>query len=164
MHFFLTLLFCLLPFTAIAMDVSDCEQIGYMPGNATENNCIMYDDCIAEHHDNPTACTNAVKTDKECAEKIAKENAAASKHDILIKCPATSARREHKSASKDHNSGGNFVMMNGDVVNIDDLINDTEYVYYARISNSVVSFLAGKDAWHVIGPRDGDFFLAIVQE
>ena len=161
----LSVLVCLLmPFASMAMDTSDCEQIGYLAGNDTK--CTMYSDCMKNHADMPAACRDLPKTDAECADQIARQNAEMAKHDVLIKCPITDARRAHKFSPKDHNViGGTFVTSDGMPVAIDDLVSDDAFVYYARMSAPMAVFITrNADAWHVFGPGNGDVVLGLVSE
>lgn len=146
----------LFPFATFAADMSDCVQIGYLPGSVKK--CTMYSECIADHADEPSRCNGLPKTDAECSEKIARQNAESAANDILMKCPATPDRMADKNAVKDIAASGNFVTMDGADINLDDLIADTEFVYYTRLSSPLNLFFArgDKDVWYAIGPRDSD--------
>ena len=153
-----------LPVTAMAVDMSDCVQIGYLPGGVTT--CTMYANCMADHGDEPFRCNGLPKTDDECAAQIARQNAESAANDVLMKCPMTPKRRADKTAVKDHAANGPFVTMDGAAINLDDLIADDGFVYYTRLSSPMDLFFSrgNKDVWHAIGPRDADgLYLSIVE-
>ena len=154
----------LMPMAAFALDTSDCETIGYW--QSTQTTCEMYDECVAHlaglddaDIDPDKECSGNPRTQEECAQKIAQKNAADAEHALLIKCPVSDERLAHKNSKKNVNAGGKLVATDGATeINVDDLIADTEFVYYMRLSKTLgaIALMAagGPDAWQAIGPRD----------
>ena len=89
MHKLFLALFMILPnFAFAAVDVSDCEVIGYQKSSVTEKNCATQEKCeqqFAKHQIKEIFddCIADIKTTEECAKYVAKQQELARK-ELLI--------------------------------------------------------------------------------
>ena len=167
---FFALLFLLPTVAFSAVDVSDCEVIGYQQSPVSEKNCQTAEECqtdFAEHgnQDALNLCLKNVKTPEECAQFIAEQQELARQELLIYKCPITDERARQKMAEKTSGGAQNRAYYNdGTKMNPDELITDTENVYLFRGVGSGISAAIGiisekdkgKANYRIIGPADDE--------
>jgi len=167
---FFVLLFLLPTVAFSAVDVSDCEVIGYQQSPVTEQNCATTEKCQAEFatHKNKSAldlCLKNVKTPAECQQFIAEQQELARQELLIYKCPMTYERLQQKMGEKTSGGAQNRAYYNDETkIDPDELIADTEYVYLFRGIGSgigaAIGVISEKDKgrvrYRIIGPADDE--------
>lgn len=156
------LLGMLFPITAMALDTSNCEQIGHVAANLTiENVCWQETERCAPSEWTADDCA-AQRT--ECDTRVTEHNAAMEKNCILMRCPVTDELRAYKNGDKTMGfQDGHMVYSDGTSVVINDLVSDEENVYlYYRCAEEI---LPGAPSWYAFGPNsEGKFNMHHIQE
>lgn len=147
-------LICFLPALSFAaVDVSDCEVIGYQQGKLVASDCVTVESCQQQFADFPQdlkVCLRRVKkTPEECAEYVQTQNDRIEKYNLIYKCPATVARLEQRAKPKDH-TNEDLVYKNGKPIDFDKLANDNKNVYLFHEKAGFTGFLHG-GTYSVIG-------------
>jgi len=147
-------MFLILPVAAFAdVFIGDCAIIGYQKGKMTENDCNTIETCNVDFADFPSdleRCLKIAKTPKECREYIAALNAKIEKDNLVYRCPATAERLAQKGKTKDH-TNHDLVYTNGKSIDLNELANDTHYVYLFHEKSGLTGFV-GMGKYSVVGP------------
>lgn len=156
MHKFFIGLFLILPsFAFAAVDVSDCEVIGYQKGKMTEKDCNTVESCNIDFKDFPDdlkICLKRAKTAEDCRAYIAEQNAKIESNNLVYKCPVNAQRSEQKGKTKDH-TNHDLVYRNGTPMDMKVLANDTRYVYLFHEKSGLPGFL-NMGRYSIIGPAE----------
>lgn len=149
-----------------AIDWASCEKIGHDHGTYTTSICETKEDCNERFSDMPedlARCMARIKTPEDCEKEVEERNAEVEIKNLLYRCPATDTLISQKNAEKVH-ANHHLVYDNGEKINIDDLIADTENVYVFKATAGMSGFF-GKGQYYVIGPADKDgLFMSVFPE
>ena len=160
----------LMPVAGFALDISDCEKIGYWQYTGTD--CMLYENCIDARPigdpDPAAACADMPRTEEECAQQIARQNLDAVKETVLMKCPVTDARLADKNAEKDFALFDfEFVSTTGNDIKLGALSADADFIYYVKPPKEILDEIpwADRDSWAVIGQYEADegLYMSIVK-
>lgn len=149
-----------------AIDWSACEKIGHDTGTYTVSNCETKESCNERFSDMPddlARCISRIKTPEDCEKDILERNAEVENKNLLYRCPATDTLVTQKNSEKVH-ANHHLVYDNGDKVDIDELVADTQNVYVFKASAGM-SGIFGKGQYYVIGPADKNgLFMSVFPE
>lgn len=151
----------LMPVAAMAIDTSDCEQIGYARGDLTiENVCWQQSEQCEPSGWTADDCATA-RT--ECEARTASQNDAIEKNCVLMRCPVTDELREYKNADKTIGfPDGALAYSDGTPVVMDELAADEDNVYlFYRCKEKI---MLGAPSWYAIGPRNEKLNMARIQD
>lgn len=153
------LLFILLCFSPVsgfaAVDVSDCEVIGYQRGTMTEDNCNTVETCQVDFADFPEdlqICIRRAKTKEQCKQYIAAQNAKIEKENLVYRCPMTDLRLKQKRKVKDH-TVHDLVYTNGTPMDMAAMAQDNQYAYLFHGQTGLMGFV-NKKRYSIIGPAE----------
>lgn len=150
------ILMCFMPFLAsAAVDVSDCEVIGYQKGTMTEKDCNTVESCntdFARFPEDLKICLKHAKTKEQCQEYIAEQNARIEQENLVYRCPLTEFRLKQKAKTKDHHVR-DLVYANGMSIDQDAIANDASHVYLFHGNTGLMGFVNMKK-YSVIGPAE----------
>lgn len=150
------ILICLMPALSFAaVDVSDCEVIGYQKGKMVEKDCVTIESCKSDFANFPEdlkTCLKYVKSPTECVEYIAAQNANMEKNNLVYKCPANKLRLEQRAKPKDH-TNHDLVYNNGKAMDLKALASDNRYVYLFHEKVGLPGFLS-MGGYSIIGPAE----------
>ena len=158
---------CFLPRLAIAaVDISDCQVIGYQRGTMTINDCNTIETCNVDFADFPedlALCLKRAKTPEQCNEYIKERNAQIEKENLVYKCPMTVSRLKQRGKTKDH-TVHNLVYNNGEAIDQEALANDNQYAYLFHGQSGLMGFV-NKKRFSIIGaPEKYGLNMAIFDE
>ena len=150
-----------------AVNLTECEKIGYERGTYNTSICESADSCnerFAGMTDDLKRCLERVKTPADCDKDVAKRNAEVEDNNLLYRCPATTDLTSQKNNEKIH-ANHNLVYNDGNIVNITDLVTDTQNVYVFKATAGMSGFFGGGDKYYVIGPADNEgLFMSLFSE
>ena len=132
--FYLLLLLPVLSLTACSDDFSDCEKIGHVMGAYTTQDCSNISIECEAGSDNYEECIKLQSIDKSteqgCRELIDYLNGIDETTEYLLRCPLTKSRIANKTADfYMTTASGKYVYNDGTVINMSDLLTDTENIY-----------------------------------
>lgn len=156
MHKLFLALFLILPgFAFAAVDVSNCEVIGFQRGKMTEKDCNTVESCNIDFKDFPEdlrKCLNHAKKIDECRAYIAEENAKIESENLVYKCPMNADFIKYKAKPKDH-TNHDLVYKNGAPMDLSILAADDEYAYLFHEQAWIPGFV-NMGRYSIIGPAE----------
>ena len=160
-------LMCIMPTLGVAaVDVSDCEVIGFQRGTLTEKDCVTKEYCnktFANFPDDLKICLKGAKTPEQCVEYAEKQNKRIEENNLVYKCPINDLRLKQKNQKKNH-VVPDLVYTNGRIIDQESLANDTKYVYLFHAKTGYIGF-TNRRKYSIIGPAEEyGLNMAIIQE
>ena len=152
---FFVFVFLMPALAGAAVDVSDCEVIGYQKGTMTEKDCNTVESCntdFAKFPEDLEICLKHAKTPEQCQEYIAEQNNKIEQENLVYRCPLTAWRIKQKSKVKDHHVK-DLVYTNGMPIDQTAIANDASHVYLFHGNTGLMGFVNMKK-YSIIGPAE----------
>lgn len=161
-------LFCFVPVLAMAaVDISDCDVIGYQRGTLTEKDCVTDTYCNQTFEgfpDDLKVCLKGAKNQKECRDYIEEQNKKIEQNNLVYRCPMTDMWLAQKNKKKTHVVKDLVYTANGMPINQDLLANDTRYVYLFHAKTGFIGFVNQRKYSIVGAPEKYGLNMAIIDE